>query len=1158
MARSAGQESALSQLKAIEAAGDALAILGVGEEATAGGHLSVHVSLDLRGTLRCADGIPLRARERFQLFVPRDFPFDYPWVEVSHRRWAAFAHIQWGRHLCLYQAPDTDWLPSDGMFGLIDRLRTWIARAAVNELDEPGAPIHPPVAYVSNRDLPIVIPRKDVPDFPGRGWVGYAGLHVVSDNRVDVEDWLDLDQQPDGIVGAAILTSEPFPFEFPRTVADLVRQLDERGVPQTRLLSLLALAALHNPTDSPLFVFIGTPMRGIAGSGELQQHLAAWHLEPTLANGLRTMTAKYSENADLRALGAQMEALILEWAAQAKCEWLRIDEARPAVTVRRDERANVAAFQEKSVAIWGCGAIGGLAAECLARAGVRRLILIDNARVSQGVLVRQPFDDADIGDFKALALGKRLQRISPNLEIEGRVANLRDVLDGDDWLAEVDLILDAAASERVARKLEEKWRTVRRRVTPLLSLSVGRAATRGLLVYCPRGSSGAAADWIRKVKIELCRVEPSGGAVEDFWPLELPEPFQPEPGCSEPTFRGSYARLASLVGEMVEEAGARFSLGRAPSAAVLETHDDSGASSSRRFEFADDLVLSLPDGFEVRFAPAAWRDMRGWVIRSDRLRGATVETGGHLFGERDDAARVIWISHVSGPPPDSHHARSGFVCGTAGVVDETLRLSTRSRGAVRFIGLWHTHPGSTARPSETDVSTMANLVADAEFRSPQSLLVIVGGDLAAAPQVTAQLFTRSGGPDAAAPIVSAGLTQPAFFADGSALRRDVGLAFSGGGFRAVAFQLGTLRALHDRGVLARVSVVSGVSGGALLAALYAYGDEPFDQFDRRVQRILRRGLTTAVARRTLISRRTVEVAATWLGPGAAAFIFMAVRVLLGGLLTLSGQGRSRWARAIRGLQPPLRRWRSRSTAFEDVLRAELFGDTTLTDPRRDGLDIIINATELRSGTAFRFGSRHTSWRRRTLKDNRVSVAHAVAASAAYPILLPAFDEEHVFVERDGQEEKCRVVLSDGGLFDNLATSPLEPDRSSAISHNVFNPSFIVSCDAGRGAWDADTIPYWWPERASRAVDVIFKKSQDAVRDRLFRFAQSGQLRGMVLTYLGQPDEQLPTKPADLVTRAEVVDYPTDFSAMTPDDIERLALRGEQLTRLLLTHYCPEL
>ena len=69
----------------------------------------------------------------------------------------------------------------------------------------------------------------------------------------------------------------------------------------------------------------------------------------------------------------------------------------------------------------------------------------------------------------------------------------------------------------------------------------------------------------------------------------------------------------------------------------------------------------------------------------------------------------------------------------------------------------------------------------------------------------------------------------------------IGLALSGGGSRAMAFHLGCLRALHDRGVLGKVQVISSVSGGSVIAAAYAYWRCPFYEFDRRIVELLRRG-----------------------------------------------------------------------------------------------------------------------------------------------------------------------------------------------------------------------------------------------------------------------------------------------------------------------------
>jgi predicted acylesterase/phospholipase RssA len=79
----------------------------------------------------------------------------------------------------------------------------------------------------------------------------------------------------------------------------------------------------------------------------------------------------------------------------------------------------------------------------------------------------------------------------------------------------------------------------------------------------------------------------------------------------------------------------------------------------------------------------------------------------------------------------------------------------------------------------------------------------------------------------------------------------IGVAISGGGFRATACGLGCLRALHDTGLLAHVTVISGISGGSLLTALYAYGAQDFSAFDDATTELLHDGLQGALIRRTL-------------------------------------------------------------------------------------------------------------------------------------------------------------------------------------------------------------------------------------------------------------------------------------------------------------------
>jgi NTE family protein len=354
----------------------------------------------------------------------------------------------------------------------------------------------------------------------------------------------------------------------------------------------------------------------------------------------------------------------------------------------------------------------------------------------------------------------------------------------------------------------------------------------------------------------------------------------------------------------------------------------------------------------------------------------------------------------------------------------------------------------------------------------------------------------------------------------------VGLALSGGGSRAAAFGLGCLRGLHDRGVLPKVSVVSGISGGSLLAALWAYGPPAFDDFDQMTCDLLREGLHKQIAR-------------------AAAGPALLVRGPAG---------------AARSLLPaPLRGQRTlnRTDALRRVLVDAAFGDKAMPDVTRPGLATVVTATDLITTNAVRFGSLGSSCSALGRIADRITVAEAVAASAAYPVLLPAVERTYAFEQRDGSTRTLPVALTDGGVYDNLGLTVLEPGRHPAYTGHVYDVDYVIACDAGRGALTR-SMPRLWPRRMTRVFSTTYRKTQDAGRARLHEAAASGALRGFVQPYLGMPDSRMPVPVTDLVPRDRVASYGTDFAAMSQDDLEALAGRGEQLTRALLGHYCPGL
>ena len=151
MEPSKGQTLALRQLHRIaNVAESALSIDNVEDNTTSASALVVDVSLDCTHYERATGGMLLHTRESVRLWIPTEFPYRLPTVTTAHTRFSGKRHVQWGVQLCLYLAPESQWLPSQGMFGFIRQLDNWFRQAALNALDAPEGPIHPPVAYTAS------------------------------------------------------------------------------------------------------------------------------------------------------------------------------------------------------------------------------------------------------------------------------------------------------------------------------------------------------------------------------------------------------------------------------------------------------------------------------------------------------------------------------------------------------------------------------------------------------------------------------------------------------------------------------------------------------------------------------------------------------------------------------------------------------------------------------------------------------------------------------------------------------------------------------------------------------------------------------------------------------------------------------------------------
>lgn len=648
---------AVDQLKELADVSDGAVELIRSWEGDAG--LVLDVSLDTRGIETKGNGIKVRSRERFQFLVDGAYPYRPPSVLVSHARWAGTAHVQWRRHLCLYATPSVEWNPAEGMRGLIDRLVSWLQAAAEGRLDPEGQPLHPPVAYSSSSAGQVVI-HPDVDELvpwgervvPGRTSLVYAWCER-SGQRIDILEWLRPEEVYDRVlavefepldaagrpfyVAPLILVSEEMSMEYPGRAAALADSLEGFGVSRDELLQAITRAGTINGAiagaaslekNAPVAVLLGTPARRVSGVRRLA-HITAWRLDDfgEEVTGLLRRVGRLDDPE----LEEKVRSLAHDWLAFADIKWMIVHENRPEVTYRRDEGSAASWLRGKRVLVLGCGALGAPIAEHCLRAGVSALTVADNSTVKPGILLRQPYSDADVGYNKAQRLARRLSPIRRDLTVEPLISNVINLFSGADQTApDYDLVVDATADIGVRAAIETARAQRRDQWPPVITGLFGHDAMRALGILSRPGATGAGHDVLRRIAID--GRGPAAGSWRDIVKDFFPDPprtqmFFPEPGCSAPTFTGSAIQTTALASSLfwatiAELADARRGEPMVAVAVRLPGACESALGTSR-LSWPDDHVATDVSGrFEVRVSARALAEMRAETRRGARARNA--------------------------------------------------------------------------------------------------------------------------------------------------------------------------------------------------------------------------------------------------------------------------------------------------------------------------------------------------------------------------------------------------------------------------------------------------------------------------------------------------------------------------------------------------------
>lgn len=248
----------------------------------------------------------------------------------------------------------------------------------------------------------------------------------------------------------------------------------------------------------------------------------------------------------------------------------------------------------------------------------------------------------------------------------------------------------------------------------------------------------------------------------------------------------------------------------------------------------------------------------------------------------------------------------------------------------------------------------------------------------------------------------------------------IGLALSGGGYRAAAYHIGALRALHKLGVLDKVDVISSVSGGSIIAASYALHDGNYESFEEMFTEKIRKGVLHLAIINLILVLSLVGVA-TWLGGGWGALASLVVLWFV-------------WYKVL-----PV------SNLIAKQYDRLFFQGKKLKDMKSSPV-VTINATDYPTVSQFTFSGERMYdfyYGKGAFYHEYFSISKAVMASSCVPFAFCPIRIPKTF-RTSAMKGRKQPMLLDGGLYDNQGTHVLTDKMSP------YQCSYIIVSDAGNG------------------------------------------------------------------------------------------------------------
>lgn len=289
-------------------------------------------------------------------------------------------------------------------------------------------------------------------------------------------------------------------------------------------------------------------------------------------------------------------------------------------------------------------------------------------------------------------------------------------------------------------------------------------------------------------------------------------------------------------------------------------------------------------------------------------------------------------------------------------------------------------------------------------------------------------------------------------------KKRIGLGLSGGGYRATAYHIGTLKKLNELGILENIDVISCISGGSILGAFYGLNKDNFEVFEEKAKLAVKKNVVGAV------------ITSKW-------FYLALLTIILTSYITLKLHVFFfiLWLILLLFIQFKL------FPISKLIIKAYdkyFYNQYTLNKLPKKPI-IAINTTNIESGRLFTFSRNKMSdsfyeypadkSQPIKFKSEIFPISHAVMASTCVPFAFSPIKIQERYFEKESDYLKVHPLLIDGGIYDNQGIHKLQQKGSS------YECDFIIISDAGASQLSSKNI---------RNQFILLSKTVDLLMNRI--------------------------------------------------------------------------